>query len=104
MLRSPRRMQLAFYPLLKLAVFSVMANTVAAVSLPEPVGLEARQTNSQCLLNLCNPGAATTGCCANSTCSGVSLLGLSIGVSLRNYPPAQRRRERRVLRMYSTCY
>ena len=56
-------MQFTFNALVKLAVFSVVANTVAAVSLPEPVGLEARQTNSQCLLNLCNPGAATAGCC-----------------------------------------
>ncbi|PIL30162.1 hypothetical protein GSI_07740 [Ganoderma sinense ZZ0214-1] len=68
-------MQLTFDGFVKLIVFAVVANTVTAVvALPEPVGLEARQT-LECLASVCNPSAAD-GCCADASCTGVSLLGI----------------------------
>ncbi|KAM5543628.1 hypothetical protein V8D89_002879 [Ganoderma adspersum] len=70
-------MQFTFDALVKLTVFAVVANMAAAVALPEPVGLEARQGGLSCLANLCTPGA-TSGCCPGASCTGLNLLGLPL--------------------------
>ena len=83
--QTPPRMQFTFPALVKVTVFAAMANTVAVVALPEPVGLEARQLSCLPVGDFCTPGAAN-GCCTGAACTGLSLLGLPfLGVSPRHY-------------------
>ena len=74
------RMQFYFPAFVKFTVFAIlMANTVAVIALPEPVGLYTRQDT--CFASICTPGS-TDECCAGTKCTSANLLTIKvIGVS-----------------------
>ena len=88
-LRSSHRMQFTSGAIVKLVVFTIVANMGAVVALPEPNSLASRQGGViNCLSVPCN---TTDGCCGDDICTVVGLPdSTSDGVSFRNLSKLQR--------------
>lgn len=96
-------MRFSLSALVKLAIFAVMANTVAVLALPEPVGPEARQSQCSSVGTPCTLGSTET-CCDNESCIGAKILGIPIGVSIRCCLLAGHQGQILVPGVYHTCY